>query len=241
MLPSQQPDRAPRRLRDLSSKRVIGGVAALVVVLVGAPWFYIHVVEGKAPAKLTLDTATSSAAPARAGSLNGTWAVAAESVAGYRVKETLFGQKADAVGRTNDVTGDVTVEGNTVTGAKFEVDMTTVKSDRNQRDNQFQGRIMDTSSFPKATFTSTDPIGVPAEAVAGKQFTAKATGDLTLHGKTKSVAFTVTGQKSAAGFDVTAQIPIVFADFGIDNPSFGPAQTGDDGVLEVLLKLAPKA
>jgi hypothetical protein len=55
------------------------------------------------------------------------------------------------------------------------------------------------------------------------------------------VTFTVTGQKSPSGFDVIAQIPIVFADFGIDNPSFGPAKVGDEGTLEVLLKLTPKA
>jgi polyisoprenoid-binding protein YceI len=157
------------------------------------------------------------------------------------VKETLFGQNAVAVGRTKDVTGDLTVAGSAVTAAKFEVNMTTVHSDKSQRDGQFNGRIMDTSSNPKATFASTAPIAVPADAVAGKQFTAKVTGDLTLHGATKAVTFTVTGQKTATGFDVTAQIPIVFADFGIDNPSFGPAKVGDEGTLEVLLKLTPKA
>ncbi len=36
--------------------------------------------------------------------------------------------------------------------------MTTVKSDRSQRDGQFQGRIMDTSQFPTGTFTLTSPV-----------------------------------------------------------------------------------
>lgn len=35
----------------------------------------------------------------------------------------------------------------------------------------------------------------------------------------------------------TTTIPITFADYGIDNPSAGPAQVGDEGELEFLLVL----
>ena len=34
---------------------------------------------------------------------------------------------------------------------------------------------------------------------------------------------------------VTGSIPIVFADYNIDNPSGGPAQTEDNGLLEFAL------
>jgi polyisoprenoid-binding protein YceI len=254
------PDLAPRS--RFSPKWIIGGVAVLVLLLVGGPWIYVTFLNDDQPEKLSLPaasaasgpstTADSSSAPAAgssaaagsaasSGSLNGQWTVGRNSIVGYRVKEILLGQSSSAVGRTSDVTGDLTVEGGSLTAAKFTADMTTVKSDKSQRDGQFHGRIMATGTHPTATFAATAPIVVPADAVAGKQFTGKATGDLTLHGKTKSVTFDVTGQKTAAGFDVTAQIPIVFADFDISNPSGGPAQVGDEGVLEVLLKLTPKA
>ena len=131
--------------------------------------------------------------------------------------------------------------GDAVTAGKFTADMTTVKSDKSQRDGQFRNRIMDTATHPTATFAISAPIPVPADAVAGKQFTNKATGDLTLRGKTNAVTFDLTGQKSAASFDITAQIPIVFADFDIPNPSGGPAEVGDEGTLEILLRLTPKA
>lgn len=218
---------------------MIGGVALLVLILVGGPWIYVTFLNDDQPAKPSLPTVAAMASSTTAGSLNGSWSVGTDSFVGYRVKETLFGQSSDGVGRTSDVTGDLTVVGNVLTAAKFTADMTTVKSDKSQPDGQFRGRIMDTGSHPTATFVSTAPLAVPAEALAGRRFTSKASGDLTLRGKTKSVMFQIEGQKSGAGFDVTPQIPIACADFDIDNPSGGPATVGDKGTLEILLKLVP--
>jgi hypothetical protein len=138
---------------------LIGGVVVVLVLVVGGPFVYIHFIEGPAPAKLSLsDTTTpstavdSSKAPAP---LAGTWKIAAGSIAGYRVKENLFGQSSTAVGRTHGVTGTMTIAGTKVTNASFSVDMTSVKSNKSQRDNQFQGRIMNTAEFPNATFNFT--------------------------------------------------------------------------------------
>lgn len=71
--------------------------------------------------------------------------MAAGSQVGYRVREVLFGQGAEAVGRTQDVTGTITISGSSVTAGSFTADLTTVKSDKSRRDAQFQGRIMDTA------------------------------------------------------------------------------------------------
>jgi hypothetical protein len=40
---------------------------------------------------------------------------------------------------------------------------------------------------------------------------------------------------------VVGQIPIVFADYNIPNPSFGPASTDDNGILEFSLVFSPEA
>ena len=62
-------------------------------------------------------------------------------------------------GRVRGVVDHVIVlDGTMVTSADFSVDMTTVESDEDQRDNQFRGRIMQTNRFPTATFTLTAPI-----------------------------------------------------------------------------------
>ena len=83
-----------------------------------------------------------------------------DSTVGYRVTEDFVGglTNSEAVGRTHDVTGSLTIAGTTVTGSDFTVDMSTVKSNKSQRDGQFQGRIMDVAQFPTATFQFTEPI-----------------------------------------------------------------------------------
>ena len=65
--------------------------------------------------------------------------------------------------------------------------------------------------------------------------TLQATGDLTLRGVTKQVTFGLTGQYTGSTVQVAGSIPIAFADWNISNPSFGPAQTEDNGVIEFLL------
>jgi polyisoprenoid-binding protein YceI len=211
----------------------------LAVGVVGGPFVYIHFIAAKAPAPLTLATttrpATSSAASSPAQGVTGTWAVSSGSQVGYRVKEILFGQSNVAAGRTNAVTGSVTISGATVGKASFTADMTSVKSDQQRRDNQFSGRIMDTASYPTATFTLSSPIVLPSTPAVGAQSSTQATGMLTMHGTSKSVTFTVKGQRTSSGIEVTGSIPIVFADWNIPNPSFGPVSTDDHGVLEFLL------
>jgi polyisoprenoid-binding protein YceI len=185
--------------------------------------------ETSAAASVSTSAAPATSAAGADAPLDGTWTVGAGSIVGYRVKEQILGQDTEGVGRTSDVTGELTVAGGSVTATNFTADMTTVKSDKSQRDGQFRRRIMDTDTHPTATFVSSTPIVVPADASTGAQFTSTASGDLTLRGKTKTVTFDITGAKSATGFDVTAQIPIVFADFDIPNPSGGPANRGRRG------------
>jgi polyisoprenoid-binding protein YceI len=161
--------------------------------------------------------------------------VASGSVVGYRVNEVLFGQTNVAVGRTSAVTGSMTVNAKTVSTAEFTVDMTTVSSDQARRDEQFNGRIMDTATFPTATFKLTQPIALGSIPADGVERTLQATGTLTLHGVTKTVVFSITGRKTGSTVQVAGSIPIAFADWNIPNPSFGPVTTEDHGVLEFAL------
>jgi polyisoprenoid-binding protein YceI len=222
---------------------LIGTGVVVMVLAVGGPFFYIHVIEGKAPAPLKLSTRSSASTTTATGASNapvaveGTWKVAAGSVVGYRVKEVLFGQNNTAVGRTSSVTGSLTLQGKEVPAASFTVDLTSMSSDRSQRDHQFQGRIMDTASFPTATFTLTKPIALSNEPADGSAFTAQATGNLTMHGTTRSVTFTVTGKLTGTTAQVNGSIPIVFGDWNITDPSFGPVSTDNHGTLEFLLNL----
>jgi len=230
------------RLRTRHWKRWLAiGVAALAIAVVGGPYVYIHFIGGQAPAPLAFtspspsgsDTATTSG---ETGSTpDGKWTVTSDSVIGYRVNEVLFGQSNEAVGRTNAITGSITVDGTTITAATFTVDMTTVTSDQSRRDGQFNGRIMDTTTYPTATFTLTAPIELGANPDDGSSHTARVRGKLTLHGVTRTVTFEVTGRYVDSTVQVLGTVPVTFADWGIPNPSFGPVTTEDHGLLEFSL------
>jgi len=236
-----------RRSRALQG--VIAVVAVVAVAAVAGPFVYIHFIEGPAPKPLSLDTSASTptdapAAPPGAPSapgpfvLAGTWAPTSASQLGYRVNEVLLGQSATAVGRTNQVTGSLTITGTDVTAATFTVDMGSVSSDKSQRDDQFRGRVMDTADHPTATFTLTGPIHLGSEPGDRQQVSATAAGDLTLRGVTRAVTFALKAQRNGSAIEVNGSIPIAFADWGIPNPSFGPVTTEDHGVLEFLLVFA---
>ena len=158
-------------------------VAVLLAVVVG-PWVYINFVKDDPPDRLTLDDGAPAPAGTDApdGGVDGTWSVAAGSEAGYRVGEVLFGQDTEAVGRTSDVTGRMTIDGSRVTAAEFEADLTTVTSDEERRDNQFRGRIMDVATFPTATLVLTDPLVFGPGRGDDGSTVAEATADLTVRG-----------------------------------------------------------
>jgi len=228
---------------------LLGGIVALALLVFGGTWLYIHVIEGPAPAPLSLrsGSSTSPSAAAAAGttgtasdaSVTGDWRVAAGSVVGYRVNEVLAGQDNVAVGRTGDVSGSMTISGDTVTVASFTVQMATIHSDESERDVQFDGRIMDTSAYPTATLTLTAPIDLGTLPADGVIRSYQATGNLTLHGETRSVTFTLQAERTSAGIEVSGSIPILFADWGIANPSFGSfVTTQNHGLLEFLIKFS---
>jgi polyisoprenoid-binding protein YceI len=116
--------------------------------------------------------------------------------------------------------------------------MTKVSSNRSQRDDQFQGRIMDTADFPTATFTLTSPIDLGTVPANGVKITPKATGKLTLHGTTKTVTVSLTAERTGNVIQVSGSVPITFSDYSIGNPSGGPASVGNTGTLEFLLVLS---
>jgi polyisoprenoid-binding protein YceI len=168
-----------------------------------------------------------------------TWVVTDASELGYRVKEILFGVDAEGVGRTNQITGSLTIDGTTLVSAEFVVDVASIESDDSRRDSQFRGRIMSTDEFPEATFVLSEPIELGTEPVDGATVETEATGDLTLRGVTNEVTFELTGRVENGRIGVLGEIPVVFEEYGIANPSIGGITTEDDGLLEFVLVFEP--
>jgi polyisoprenoid-binding protein YceI len=227
---------------------LIAGIIVVVVLAVAGPFVYIHFFNGSTPTALSLSPSgsttatpstsagTSTATTAATGPVAGTWTAGSGSVVGYRVNEVLLGQNATAVGRTSSVTGQLTIQDTTATAATFSVPMDTIHSDKSQRDAQFDGRIMDVAQYPTGTFALTSPIDLAPLPAAGviKSYTAH--GKLTLHGTTRAVTFTLTAEREGTQIKVAGDIPVLFSDYNIANPSFaGFVTTQDDGLLEFLL------
>lgn len=167
------------------------------------------------------------------------WVATADSTVGYRVTEVLFGVDAEGVGRTNTVDGSLTIEGTALTTTDFSVEVATIESDDSRRDSQFRGRIMSVDEFPTATFALTAPIELGTEPVDGAEVAVSASGNLTLRGVTQAVTFDLTAKVENGRIGVLGAIPVVFADYGIANPSTGGITTEDNGLLEFILVFEP--
>lgn len=218
-------------------KRLLLLVVGLVVAAPVGAYVYFNVMQDDPPPKLSLDAAGngSTTAPASGvakADLGGTWKPTPASQVGYRVDEVAFGQHKAAVGRTNKVTGTMTITGTTVSAVDLTVDMASISSDEPRRDNQYRGRIMAVSQFPTSQFKLTSPITAPSGS-AGATTSVTAKGELTLRGATKPVVVALQAKRQGDDIAVSGSIPIKFADWGIPNPTFGPVTTEDLSLIHI--------
>ena len=233
------------------------GVAGLVVLVFGAVFVYANFINdpeevltvADLEARLETETTpstepattettaatTTTAAPADPGDIDGRWEIGEGTEVGYRVGEILFGVETEGVGRTDQVTGALVIEGTTVTEANFSVDLASMKSDDTRRDGQFRGRIMAVADYPTAEFVLTEPIELGRIPAIDEQITATATGELTLRGTTLPVTFELTAQRTAERIGILGDITVVFSDYGIPNPSIAGITTEPFGLLEFVI------
>jgi len=234
-------------LAKLKSPRVLLiGVVALVVLFAVA---YFTLFNPDSPAEFSLENqqgATNAAAPP-AGELAGTWSVS-EGTAGYRVREKLAALPApsDAVGRTNAVTGQMTITGSDsaykASNVNFTVDVSQLKSDEDRRDNRIRSIGLETDKYPQATFAAAGPIDIPADAVDGKAVTVQAEGDMNLHGQTKKITIPLQVQRNGNQIQLVGNYEFSWADFGMTAPSVQPfvSVTGNPK-LEFTIKMSKQA
>jgi polyisoprenoid-binding protein YceI len=231
------------------SRWVVGIAAAAAVLIAGAGVAAWRVFGGDEPAPValtTLPTSASSSTDPSNGSPDGTWRIDASSgsladgsstYAGYRVEEEVSGFGANtAVGRTQDVSGSMTIGGTTITALDVTVDMTTLQSDRPQRDEQLGERGLETDRFPTATFTLTQPIDVGERPKDGTPIELTAVGNLTLHGVTRQVSVAIQAAISGDRIQAVASLDVALADYDIEKPTgFLIVSIADTGTIELHL------
>jgi polyisoprenoid-binding protein YceI len=228
---------------------VVGAAVVVPIALLVA--VYLLFFTNDSPEELTISqpspttTPTAGAAPADASSLAGTWKVAPGSVAGYRVKEKLarLPAQSDAVGRTEAVTGSVVVAatagGLTAEKVDVTVDVTKLASDESRRDNRIRTEGLESAQFPTATFVSTGPVALPADAAGGQVVKVDVPGKLTVHGVAKDVSIPVDVRLNGSQGEAVGSLTFPFSDFGMTPPSIGGFVTvGSDATLEFKVLLA---
>jgi polyisoprenoid-binding protein YceI len=182
-------------------------------------------------------TAAATAAPTAgstgsasqpADGVDGTWTVDTSigsfadytsSFAGFRVDEVLSSiGSTTAIGRTPDVSGELTIADGTLTAGTIEVDLTSIRSDQSRRDPAIQ-RALETGAFPTASFTLTAPVALPDGAETGDQVTVTAAGDLTILGVTQPVQLTLEASLVDDVIVAVGSIDLTFTDFGVQMPT----------------------
>jgi polyisoprenoid-binding protein YceI len=112
------------------------------------------------------------------------------------------------------------------------VDVGSLKSDEEKLTGHLKSPdLLDVGKFPQATFTST-----AIKAGGDKGATHTVTGNLQLHGVTKSISFPATIKASAESVDVDAEFAINRKDFGIVYPGMPDDLIKDDVLLKLQLR-----
>lgn len=227
--PSDTPQRPGRRRHWL--RWILASAAAFVVLLVMTAAIAVKLQPTPAPLALP----APAAAPA--GPLDGAWRVASGSVAGFRIQQTVLALTSEVVGRTEDVTGTATIAGGTITSATIRVNLLALTSGGRPAP-QF-GKSLETQRYPDATISLAQPADLDSSFISGAVTTITATGQLTLHGVTRTLTVRLSARRDAASVEVTASIPIAFRDWTITLPTgYGIlGSLADHGTAEFLLVL----
>lgn len=165
-----------------------------------------------------------------AGSINGTWhaVAAAPTAVGYRVREKLVGVPAphDAVGRTRAVRGTMEIRAGTVRALTLDVDLSTLRSDRSERDQALRDEGPQFGRFRHGRFVLRRPGASPSPAV----------GDLTLHGVTRRVRVPFALAARGDVLEAVGSFRIRFEDYGFSPPRRTIVTIDPSGTIEFRIR-----
>ncbi len=153
---------------------------------------------------------------APAGPLDGTWEVAAGSVAGFRLEQTALGVSNYIGGTTTGVTGTIVLSGAEVTSATLRIQLTAIKVS-----GKVQPQLaasLRASQHPVATFTLTGPVRLSPALAAGGTVRTTAPGQLVLNGTSKPVAVTLSARRNGTELQAAGLTAVSFSRWRITQP-----------------------
>ena len=156
-----------------------------------------------------------------------------QSLATYTVMEELASIGSNEVnGTTNAIIGSILFDedGTPLACSNFAVDMRTMETDESRRDNYLRENTLESDTYPFATFVVSSVEGVDGPVLEGEATTLQLTGDLTIHGVTKTVTWEAEVTREADTLTGTATYTFLIEDFGMEKPIVGPVVGIDDEV-----------
>ncbi|MEH0146091.1 YceI family protein [Corynebacterium sp. Q4381] len=174
--------------------------------------------------------------------VDGEWTVsnrpsANRSAAGFTFNEVLPGERRETSGSTQGVSGHVTIADSTVTAGEIVVDMTNITTDSDVRDNNVRNKIFHTDKFPESTFALTQPADISSVGGNGTVSQIELTGDMTIHGETRSITHTFDVARSGDNLVIAGNVPINRLDYGVETPELVAAKIAEEGEINIRLNL----
>jgi polyisoprenoid-binding protein YceI len=90
--------------------------------------------------------------------------------------------------------------------------------DVRKRDERVHGDFLETRRYPHAVLGLSAVTGIPHPLPARGEWNATITGELTLHGRTRPVEWSVRATRDEVSLGATATTSVVFEDFNIERP-----------------------
>ena len=218
---------------------VIGGV---IIIIVAGILYTSHFASAvnQTQSHVASGAVTVTQTPAPSTGLQTFQIVPAQTTASYSVYENLIFQNKpnnDAIGTTHSVQGTFKIRTGTsplVASMNITVDLSTLQSDAQRRDDFIKHNSLQTDTYPNATFVSVSTQDLPSSYTDGQTVHFQLTGNLTMHGKTNKEVFDVQGKVVGKTITGTATSTIYMSDFGIEPPNLANIAIAQNKVVVTL-------
>lgn len=170
------------------------------------------------------------------------------SSASYIVEEEFFGLAlgkygipeglVNTVGTTSAIEGRFELNWDDLSAPlgenTFTVDLSTLQSNQNLRDQWIREDGPKFNTYPDATFVAESIAGAPASYTPGEEVTFQMVGQMTIHETTQPATFDITAKLDSGAITGVATANLTMSDFGITPPDFANTLTvADDFRVEV--------
>jgi polyisoprenoid-binding protein YceI len=228
---------------------LLAGIGAIIIVIIAGVLYTSHFASAinQTQSHVAPGAVTATETPVPSTGLQTFEIVPAQTTASYSVYENLIFQNKpnnDAIGTTHSVQGSFKIRTGTsplVASMNITIDLSTLQSDAQRRDDYIKQNSLQTDMYPNATFVSVSTQGLPSSYTDGQTVHFQITGNLTMHGQTNKEVFNVQGKVAGNTITGSATSTIYMTDFGIQPPNLANIAIAQNKVVVTLTFTAKSA